>query len=135
MVCPACGEPMMILEIEAIELDWCEACGGLWLDTGELEAIAGRAGAQPGRLTVLLDRARGGKASTRRCPRCPRHLREEHVATSSGHEVTIDRCPGGDGIWLDRGELRHLVTDCAGAGDAEQQAVARFLADTLAGVL
>ncbi|NIV72594.1 MAG: hypothetical protein GWN16_11560, partial [Calditrichae bacterium] len=37
MLCPVCKKPMMILEYNEVELDYCPICGGVWLDQGELE--------------------------------------------------------------------------------------------------
>ena len=41
MDCPNCSDPMVVLEIEQVELDHCLSCGGVWLDAGELE-MSGR---------------------------------------------------------------------------------------------
>ena len=43
MRCPVCKEPMLIIEHEAVEVDCCAACGGIWLDAGELELLFGDA--------------------------------------------------------------------------------------------
>ena len=37
--CPRDGEPMERRKIEDVEVDLCEACGGFWLDRGELEPL------------------------------------------------------------------------------------------------
>lgn len=36
LLCPSCEEPMQLLAFEAIEVDRCESCGGVWLDAGEM---------------------------------------------------------------------------------------------------
>ena len=38
------------------------------------------------------------------CPKCGQEL-----ATFQHHNVTLDKCPGCEGIWLDKGELDTLV--------------------------
>ena len=43
-MCPLCNEPLVAFELDGIEIDRCVDCGGVWLDAGELELIAGRAG-------------------------------------------------------------------------------------------
>jgi len=43
--CPACGgalAPHEYSSLRGIELDRCQACGGLWLDAGEAQQIAAR---------------------------------------------------------------------------------------------
>jgi Zn-finger nucleic acid-binding protein len=126
-MCPECREPMVVVELEGIELDRCTTCRGTWLDAGELEHIVERAGAQREALSAALRAAGTGLRGQRRCPRCRRRLR----VISIGHTppVVVDRCPAGHGLWLDAGELRATVQAFA-AGQAGP--VARFLADALA---
>ena len=39
-----------------------------------------------------------------RCPKCGQHLAEvKHLG------VTVDECPAGHGMWLNKGELEHLA--------------------------
>ena len=42
MRCPKCGEPLQELSFQKIVVDQCAGCGGIWLDAGELEQVAGR---------------------------------------------------------------------------------------------
>jgi Zn-finger nucleic acid-binding protein len=121
---------MLILELEGIELDHCPACGGSWLDAGEMETIAEQAGARPGALARLLASAKAGDRGRRHCPRCRARLRLATVdAGTTGAPIEIDRCPRGHGLWLDRGEAARLIQAAEVAdGDAEHRAVARFLA-------
>ncbi|MEJ2196939.1 MAG: zf-TFIIB domain-containing protein [Ignavibacteriaceae bacterium] len=39
MFCPVCKEPMIILELNEVEIDYCPSCSGIWLDAGELELL------------------------------------------------------------------------------------------------
>ncbi len=39
MNCPVCKEPLIVLELEQIEVDYCTRCAGVWLDAGELELL------------------------------------------------------------------------------------------------
>jgi len=127
--CPACQEPLIVIEREGIEVDWCAACGGIWFDAGELELLAEAAG----RDFVLAFRqtspGRAGASRPRRCPRCAKRLEPRALAQEPPTE--LDLCPRGHGIWLDRGELgatlRGMQT-AAGAPDAG--CVAEFLGET-----
>jgi len=42
MRCPKCGEPLKERSFQKILIDQCAGCGGIWLDAGELEDVAGR---------------------------------------------------------------------------------------------
>lgn len=42
MTCPRCGERLHERVEHGVRIDECPACGGLWLDKGELETLAER---------------------------------------------------------------------------------------------
>lgn len=42
MRCPKCGEQLKERRFQKILIDHCTGCGGIWLDPGELEEVAGR---------------------------------------------------------------------------------------------
>lgn len=42
MKCPACNTDLLITERQSIEIDYCPACRGIWLDRGELDKIIER---------------------------------------------------------------------------------------------
>ena len=44
MKCPKCGEPLKARSFQKIEIDQCTGCGGIWLDSGELESVAEKEG-------------------------------------------------------------------------------------------
>ncbi len=39
MKCPNCDETLLMMEKNQIEIDYCPACRGVWLDKGELDKI------------------------------------------------------------------------------------------------
>jgi Zn-finger nucleic acid-binding protein len=39
--CPRCAGPMSIGSARTVEVDICQACGGVWLDTWELDDLRG----------------------------------------------------------------------------------------------
>ncbi len=114
----------MIVELEGVELDHCVSCGGVWLDSGELELIIELAGGQPERLGAALAGKGGGAKKDGRCPRCARKMRVVMLETEPA--VEIDLCPSGEGIWLDRGELGAVVRANSGREEAE---LAAFLGE------
>lgn len=40
MRCPKCGMEMIEIDYKNIKVDKCSECEGIWLDAGELEAVA-----------------------------------------------------------------------------------------------
>ncbi|MDP3048880.1 MAG: zf-TFIIB domain-containing protein [Thermodesulfovibrionales bacterium] len=40
MRCPKCGMELIEIDYKAIKIDKCSECEGIWLDAGELEAVA-----------------------------------------------------------------------------------------------
>lgn len=107
----------MIVESDGIELDVCAQGHGSWFDAQELglllQAAAGEE-APDAALERLENRLAEMPAqqAERRCPRCRRTLSQ--CALPGGTGPVLDRCPVGDGLWFDRGEL-HALLETAGA--------------------
>lgn len=40
MKCPKCGMELLEMDYRNVKIDKCSACEGIWLDKGELEAVA-----------------------------------------------------------------------------------------------
>jgi hypothetical protein len=40
MRCPKCGMELIEIDYKSIKVDKCSGCEGIWLDAGELEAVA-----------------------------------------------------------------------------------------------
>ncbi|MEK7196995.1 MAG: zf-TFIIB domain-containing protein, partial [Nitrospirota bacterium] len=40
MRCPKCGMELIEIDYKEIKVDKCSECEGIWLDAGELEAVA-----------------------------------------------------------------------------------------------
>src|SRR5581483_488967 len=45
MNCPACQTPLQMADRQGVEIDYCPACRGVWLDRGELDKIIERVAA------------------------------------------------------------------------------------------
>jgi len=97
---------MITLELEGIEIDYCTDCGGIWLDSGELELLLN----EPDKAKHLLDSFKIDSVSTekiRKCPICDRKM-QKIVIGSSKPTLLIDKCSRGDGLWFDKGELQDI---------------------------
>ena len=97
MKCPACKEEMIILELNEVEIDHCCECGGIWLDSGELELLVG------GGEAVRLDDAVSCNEELRKCPRCRKKMAKVYFGSRESR-ILLDACRE-HGLWFDKGEL------------------------------
>lgn len=119
-MCPVCKIPMLAVELDGIEVDHCLHCLGTWLDRGEIEMIAVRAGAPTSDYELRLNPAKSPKCNDRRCPRC--HLVLHQVMIDRAIGLEIDVCPKGHGEWFDQGEILKLVSMSRSGGLCETAA-------------
>lgn len=110
-----------MLEDEALEIDYCVSCGGIWLDSGELELLFGDDAACR-RFLDAGQRVEGAKEKPRKCPICNKRMGKERLAGDP--PIVYDHCPRGDGLWFDRGELGHALAHGGAELDPD---VAEFL--------
>jgi len=115
---------MVSFEFDGVEIDRCLDCGGTWLDAGELELLTELAGIGVADLTGALEQAVTLGKSRRHCPRCPRRLRLIEVGKDA--RIELDRCPRGDGLWFDRGEMETVIESFS---DGVGGAVSRYFAE------
>jgi len=120
-MCPNCAEALLVLELDGIEIDYCESCSGLWLDEGELELILASEEAKSEALVDDIANAKALSKVKKRCVRCGAKMEEIKVGPDN---VKLDRCPLGDGIWFDKNELKHLINS---QKDEAGGIVAKFL--------
>lgn len=108
MDCPVCRNPMIVLELDQVEVDYCTDCAGIWLDAGELELLLGDAAAAH----RVMDAFSAAETSEtpRRCPICRRKMQKVQVGEADGKPELIDRCKKEHGLWFDRGELQAVLT-------------------------
>src|SRR3954447_14864205 len=101
--CVKCNAELEKEIVYDVEVDVCRQCGGIWLDRGEIAAVAAY------RDTVLdelrtINKVGAASVATKskklRCPACPGTLEEKVVGA-----VRVDFCPKCQGFHLDRGEL------------------------------
>ena len=80
--CPRCGTTLAMTERQGIEIDYCPACRGVWLDRGELDKLIERADAPSP--TAPAPSAWAQPASAHR-PQ-PRHDRDDRRGQPYGHK-------------------------------------------------
>lgn len=115
-ICPRCDIRLKTLDLKlngTFLIERCVQCLGLFFDPGELEALLEGTVSN----VFLIDRKGLDSINLRRqadqypiayikCPVCTQYMYRVNFGTRSG--VIIDRCKG-HGVWLDGGELRHLM--------------------------
>ena len=106
MNCPECKEPLIVLELDRIEIDHCLSCGGIWLDAGELELLL-ETEEDRARLKNFLIEADSVKEKKYSCPICNKKMSKVFVGEEK--KILIDKCKKNHGLWLDKGELESVI--------------------------
>lgn len=124
MDCPVCDGAMITLELADVEIDHCIACGGIWLDAGELELLMDDRQKADSLLASFQESASQTEAP-RKCPICDRKM-AKIVVGQAQPILLIDKCRRGDGLWFDQGELQDILQ--RGQLDPDSR-IRRLLAD------
>jgi Zn-finger nucleic acid-binding protein len=123
-ICASCDKPMESLDIGTADapffIDRCAGCMGLFLDTGELDAIINREVPPVYEVDHLalarLAEQNGEVVRYRKCPVCRKLMNRVNYGGSSG--VIEDRCRE-HGIYLDAGELKRILAWVRAGGRLE----------------
>lgn len=130
MICPACRNPMAVIEYKKIELDYCTNCQGVWFDCGELELLL------KAQSTGKLCLSEGGivrsanvktQEKKRKCPICGRKMAKNLIGEKS--EILIDACPQGEGLFFDGGEVETLLRQMTDEEGSKSGEVISFIRD------
>lgn len=129
MNCAVCKKPLIVVERDGLELDFCPSCRGLWFDAGEIALLAGKLGRTPtfGDETAFV-RAQSPE-KLRPCPRCDEPM--DKVSAGGVPDVLLDRCPRAHGLWFDHGELGTLFSGLATSPASHAEAVMHFMGETI----
>lgn len=120
MNCPACKEPMVIIEFNKVETDYCTNCGGIWLDSGELELLSDNDSLRSDINSRLKSLQKSGEKKLK-CPICRKKMEKVTLENSN---LTLDHCLNNDGLWFDEGEL---VSALSISGESENNFVVQHL--------
>jgi hypothetical protein len=112
--CPKCHQPLNGLDYQGVHIETCPACGGDWLDAGELGAIVHARKMQFNEQECLAmaqaAKITGVKLTTLNrqitCPRCGSATHPVNYGEDSG--IIIDKCARCGGVWLDKGEIEKI---------------------------
>ncbi len=114
MQCPNCRGQLSTITYEGIAVETCPACGGEWLDNGELGKIVAireaKFSEQERRAIVESTTVTGVKLETvdrnLACPRCSGSTDPINYGGDTG--IIIDRCTSCNGLWVDATELEKI---------------------------
>lgn len=124
-ICPVCGTETAVLELHGVEIDYCFSCGGIWLDSGELEQLIGNEDKSAEILKSFKDVTSTNKEKKRPCPVCGKAMKKVEV-TLAENSIILDKCPKEHGIWFDKDELLRIVSTSNAEGNEK---VVEFLKD------
>lgn len=106
MQCPVCKNPLVILELDKVEIDYCPSCKGIWLDNGELELIMESKDAKTKFKHFKIVNDTNEKKY--RCPICKKKMDKVEFEDSN---IILDKCKNDHGLWFDKGELTDLLSN------------------------
>jgi Zn-finger nucleic acid-binding protein len=104
MNCPACKNSMIILELNQVEIDYCNSCKGIWLDKGELDLIFSKSDEKKNNDYFIPKPDH--QEIKRRCPNCKKKMEKVEFENSG---IILDQCTNNHGHWFDNGELKSLL--------------------------
>jgi Zn-finger nucleic acid-binding protein len=106
MKCPKCrSETLLEFKIEAVAVDRCSSCNGIWFDAQELSQVL----SEDAKLVASLRTGAGIAQLNGKKGICPRDDSELlRVYSSVERSVILDACGECGGVWLDGGEFQKL---------------------------
>jgi uncharacterized protein len=131
MKCPIDKSDMIVVEHHKIELDFCLKCSGVWFDSGELDLLISALKSEGAGLShndLLTPQEAKVTETKRKCPICGRKM--DKVWIGREPRVLIDKCPIGDGLWFDGGELHQALHQMETPGSKD---VLSFLGEAFQG--
>lgn len=115
-ICPHCDQPLATINLSVDStflIEHCSRCYGLFFDPGEIEALLD---STVSKVFIINYRQLANLAEERshdnknvryiKCPVCRKFMNRINFGYRSG--VVVDQCKS-HGIWLDSGEITHLL--------------------------
>lgn len=106
MNCPVCNNPMIVLELNQVEIDFCYQCGGIWLDSGELELLLEGSDKKENVISSLSEKTEV-KEKKIKCPLCRKKM--DKIKIDGSETIILDKCINGEGLWFDKNELQKVL--------------------------
>ncbi|HLO57881.1 MAG TPA: zf-TFIIB domain-containing protein [Bacteroidales bacterium] len=110
MNCPRCTVELKnktILDFKYfLNIDYCESCGGIWLDKGEMERLEKTI--EPTFYEIRKIPSQKVQLQPVICPSCSNTEPLQKLQHWRDNHVIIDLCTQCKGIWLDTGEIEAI---------------------------
>jgi Zn-finger nucleic acid-binding protein len=105
--CPICNIPLVNAAIAKVRILYCSKCQGMLIPMQALPTLIDEL--REGQSGTAPQPAADGSDLQRKieCPKC-HHRMDTHFYAGPGN-VVVDSCEDCSLIWLDRGELKHIV--------------------------
>ena len=128
MDCPVCKVPLIVVERQEIEIDYCISCRGMWFDEGEIELLSEKVNIR--KLEHMeFHQSDSATEKPRRCPRCDKNMNKVTIGDKSG--FLLDKCPDNQGIWFDAGELSKATRTVSGSQNGYKSELINFLGEII----
>jgi len=105
--CPLCNVPLVHAVLAKVPIIYCKGCKGMLIPMQALEALIEELRVHEGTESLLIAPDNDDLRRAIDCPQC-HHRMDAHFYAGPGN-VVIDSCEECSLIWLDRGELMHIV--------------------------
>ena len=106
MDCPNCKQPMIVLELNEVEIDYCIECKGIWLDSGELELLLEEDKSLDN--SGFFSEPIKVSEKKKKCPICLKKMGKIEIA--GDENILLDKCLKSHGIWFDENELQQTLS-------------------------
>ena len=106
MNCPKCNALMELVNYDAITVDRCTGCKGIWFDANEQKWLKERKGSESIDVGDVLVGKKMDKITNINCPRC--HGPMIRMVDADQHHIDYEACTTCYGIFLDAGEFKDL---------------------------
>ena len=107
--CPRCETAMTVIQMEGVEIEHCENCGGICLDYGELDMVADDMTGSLEYSTLTDDKLETNDGRLLiACPKCAVSPAMRKIEFLGVGDIVLDRCDSCGVIWLDKDELDQI---------------------------
>ena len=121
MLCPKCSVPLIVVERNEIELDWCPECEGFWFDENEIEILKYKLGIDHKIINPMEVDIVKTNEKLCKCPKCNSFMGKVEI-----NGIILDKCMKNHGIWFDKSELSELFNKFS---SSEENSTVNFLGE------
>ena len=104
MKCPNCNVTLVAAKRDAIDMETCPSCQGMWLTRQEMDQLEDEAFdlGDDNKGTRVFD----STAETRKCPECGKPMNRSEYRF---YDLELDFCGEGHGFWLEADEDKRVL--------------------------